>query len=95
MKLQSVSSCFSREEFFRGFAPEKGDNKMKLQSVSSCFSREEFLGALLLKKGTIKQNYRASARALAHKNSIFLAIAKALVARNFAWALPKQKGTIR
>jgi len=24
-----ITSCFSREEFNRGFAPGKGDNKMK------------------------------------------------------------------
>jgi len=40
------------------------------------------------------KQYRAPARALANKNSNFLATAKASVARNFAWALPKQKGTI-
>jgi len=46
-------------------------------------------------EGTIMRSYRALARALANKNSDFLAIAKALVARNFVWALPKQKGTIK
>ncbi len=35
--------------------------------------------------------YRVSARALAHEDKIFLATAKALVARNFFWALPNKK----
>ena len=40
-------------------------------------------------------NYRATARASIYKDSNFLATAKASVARNFAWALPKQKGTVK
>jgi len=41
------------------------------------------------------KQYRAPARASVIKIVNFFAPAKASVARNFAWALPKQKGTIK
>jgi len=41
------------------------------------------------------KKYRATVRALVHKNSNFLATAKALVARNFCGIHFRKKGTIK
>jgi len=71
---------FIREEFNLGFAKIKGD--ITIQSTSSCFSREEFcLGFAQTKGDSQMKKYRA--------------LARASVARNFTWALPKQKGTVK
>ena len=41
------------------------------------------------------RQYRAQARALAVKIVNFSAPAEAIVTRNFIWASPKQKGTVK
>ncbi len=65
-----------------------------MQSASSCFSREESAHKFFFKKAKrFKMPFMG--RGDNKINNNFLATAKALVARNFAWALPKQKGTIK